>query len=144
MNGDDPFDLARFVAAQEPVYSRVLAELTRGRKETHWIWFIFPQLKGLGRSSTAERFGIGSRKEALAYVGNELLRSRLMACTRLVLEHKDARIESIFPCPDDLKFHSSMTLFGEIAPSEPAFGAALKTFFHDEKDRATLTLLTRA
>lgn len=141
MTGIDPFDLARFVSAQEPVYARVLAELRRGQKETHWIWFIFPQLKGLGRSATAEHFGIVSREEALAYIGHDLLRGRLIECTSLVLKHAGTRIEHIFPYPDHLKVHSSMTLFADVAPAERVLAKTLDVFFDGKKDEKTRRLL---
>src|SRR5690242_5552403 len=105
------FDLERFVEAQAPVYAEVVRELARGRKESHWMWFIFPQVAGLGFSPTAQRFAIGSRQEAKAYLAHPLLGSRLAECTGLVLAVQGRTIHQILGAPDDLKFRSSMTLF---------------------------------
>jgi len=135
------FDLERFVQAQDPVYPAVLAELGAGRKRTHWMWFVFPQLAGLGRSSTAQRYAIASLAEARAYLAHPVLGPRLRACAQLALRHGDRAPDAIFPYPDDLKFHSSMTLFAVADPDEPAFAACLDRFFAGVRDAATLDLL---
>jgi uncharacterized protein (DUF1810 family) len=126
----DPFDLPRFLDAQSPVYPRVLDELRRGRKQNHWIWFIFPELAGLGHSVRAQRFGISSREEAIAYLQHDVLRSRLKECTALVNAVEGRTILEILGSPDDLKFHSSMTLFGAVSP-DPEFAAAISKFYGD-------------
>src|SRR6188472_207148 len=108
---DDPYDLQRFVDAQNPVYHRVCSELRDGRKRTHWLWFVFPQLAGLGSSQPARKFAISSLAEATAYLAHPILGPRLVECTVLVNELEDRSIEQIFGYPDDLKFRSSMTLF---------------------------------
>jgi uncharacterized protein (DUF1810 family) len=134
-------DLARFVAAQDAVWGDVVAELTAGRKRSHWMWFVFPQLKGLGRSGTAIHYGIADRAEALAYFAHELLGPRLVACTRLVLTHPERDVHAIFGSPDDLKLRSCMTLFRAVAPDESAFDDVLRMFHRGEPDPATLALL---
>jgi uncharacterized protein (DUF1810 family) len=139
----DPFDLLRFVRAQERVYADAVAELAAGCKKTHWMWFVFPQLRGLGRSATALKYGIGSGEEALAFLDHALLGSRLVECTRIVGRHAPRRVDTIFPYPDTLKFRSSMTLFAAVRPEEQLFGQMLDTFFDGERDSATLTLLAR-
>jgi uncharacterized protein (DUF1810 family) len=135
---DDRFDLARFVKAQEGVYTRVVTELRAGRKESHWMWFIFPQIKGLGTSAMAERFAISGRDEAAAYLAHPLLGPRLHECTKLVIAAPDGSIESILGYPDDLKFRSSMTLFANVTPDNEVFLKALQKYFRGEKDQATL------
>ena len=122
----DPFGLARFVDAQRPVYETVVAELRAGRKRTHWMWFIFPQLAGLGRSATARRYAITSRDEATAYLAHPVLGPRLRECSALVAGIEGRSIAEIFGYPDDLKFRSSMTLFAQAAPGEPIFAACLQ------------------
>jgi uncharacterized protein (DUF1810 family) len=136
----DPFDLARFVDAQAPVYRQVVAELSRGRKQSHWMWFIFPQLAGLGSSAMAQRFAIASRAEAIAYLKHDILGPRLLECTRLVNAVEGKTIREILGSPDDLKFRSSMTLFAA-ASSAPEFAAALKKYYGGEADPRTLELL---
>jgi uncharacterized protein (DUF1810 family) len=133
-------DLQRFVDAQEPVYRRVCAELAAGAKTSHWMWFVFPQLKGLGRSAIAEHFGIASREEALAYLQHPLLGPRLRQCTRLVLQVEGRTLSQIFGSPDDLKFRSSMTLFAAVAPEESVFRRALEKYC-DGDDPRTIELL---
>ena len=137
----DPFDLQRFVMAQEGVYEQVCAELRGGRKEGHWIWFIFPQMRGLGSSAMANAFGIASRAEAAAYLEHAVLGARLRECTRLVNLVEGRSIERIFGYPDDLKFRSSMTLFGMVDSGESLFQSALERFFAGEGDSATLRLI---
>ncbi|MGA9088566.1 MAG: DUF1810 domain-containing protein [Bradyrhizobium sp.] len=139
---DDPFDLQRFVDAQAPVYPRVLAELRHGRKQSHWMWFIFPQLAGLGRSPMARRFAISSREEAAAYLGHGILGPRLRECTALVNAVEGRTILQILGSPDDLKFGSSMTLFAAVS-AEPEFAAAIAKFYGGAPDRKTLELLER-
>jgi len=139
----DPHDLQRFVAAQRPVYAQVRDELARGRKQSHWIWFVFPQLKELGRSATAQRFGIASRAEAAAYLAHPLLGARLVECTELMLAVVGKSALEVLGPPDDLKFRSSMTLFAALAPPASCFAAALDRYFDGAPDPATLTLLDR-
>jgi len=130
----------RFLDAQEPVFSSVIAELGAGRKRTHWMWFIFPQIIGLGRSSTANHYAIRSLTDAGHYLKHPILGPRLVQCTELVLQHTQTRIGDIFGFPDDLKFHSSMTLFAKVAPEQPCFQRALSAFFNDQFDERTLAL----
>lgn len=137
----DPFDLQRFVAAQDPVYDTVIAELRAGRKRTHWIWFIFPQLRGLGRSPTAQHYGIASREEAVAYLAHDVLGPRLRECTRLVLAIEGRSIGEAFGSPDDLKLRSSMTLFARCADDNADFLAVLDKFYGGEPDPATVSRL---
>ncbi len=140
-DADDPFDLQRFVDAQTPVYDRVLLELREGRKRAHWMWFIFPQIAGLGSSPMAQRYAIASRAEAAAYLAHPVLGSRLRECTRLVAATEGRSIHDILGSPDDMKFYSSMTLFAEAAPADAAFRAALDKYFGGEPDPATLARL---
>ena len=138
---DDPFDLQRFVAAQDPLLPQVRAELAAGDKRSHWMWFVFPQLKALGRSATALHYGLASREEALAYWRHPQLGPRLRECTALVLAVPASRsAHDVFHSPDDLKFRSCMTLFAQVAPEEPLFAQALQRFF-DGPDPRTLALL---
>ena len=134
-------DLERFVAAQDAVYEAVRAELSAGRKASHWMWFVFPQLRGLGRSATALHYGLASREEALAYWRHPVLGLRLKECCELVLATQGRTAHEIFGSPDDLKFRSCMTLFAEVAPDEPVFRRALARFFDAEPDPRTLALL---
>ena len=136
----DPFDLQRFVDAQAPVYPRVLSELRQGRKQSHWMWFIFPQLAGLGHSAMAQLYALSSREEALAYLGHAVLGPRLRECTALVNAVEGRTIHDILGSPDDLKFHSSMTLFAAVSP-EPEFAKAIAKFYGGTPDRKTLELL---
>jgi uncharacterized protein (DUF1810 family) len=137
----DPFKLERFVTAQDEIFPQVLAELSAGEKRSHWIWFIFPQMKGLGRSLLATYYGIGSLKEAVAYTRHPLLGPRLVQCTQLVNHVEGRTLYEIFGSPDDMKFHSSMTLFARAAPENPVFQEALKKYFNGKPDALTLTLL---
>jgi uncharacterized protein (DUF1810 family) len=136
----DPFDLQRFLDAQAPVYARVLAELRRGQKQSHWMWFIFPQLAGLGHSAMARRFAIASREEAVAYLGHAVLGARLKECTALVKAIEGRTAREILGSPDDMKFQSSMTLFSAAA-SDPEFSAAIAKFYGGRPDQRTLDLL---
>jgi uncharacterized protein (DUF1810 family) len=133
--------LADFVAAQDVVYDQVLSELKAGRKRTHWIWFIFPQMIGLGFSAMSQRFGIASKPEAKEYLKHDVLGPRLRECTQLLLDLPGRNIDDILGYPDDLKFRSSMTLFAVVAPEETIFEEALKKFFGGERDAATIKLL---
>ena len=135
------FDLERFVAAQVPVYERVRTELAAGAKASHWMWFIFPQLRGRGRSAMAEHFGLAGRAEAKAYLAHPLLGARLRDCTRLVLDVSTKTALEIFGAPDDLKFHSSMTLFATVAPEEELFSRALDRYFGGKRDSSTEGML---
>jgi len=119
---DDPHDLHRFVDAQESVIDQVKEELRNGQKETHWMWFVFPQAEGLGSSTTAQKYAISSRTEAEAYLTHPVLGSRLRECTELVLSIEGRTATQIFGSPDDLKFRSSMTLFDAVADEPPRFG----------------------
>jgi uncharacterized protein (DUF1810 family) len=138
----DTFDLKRFVDAQAQVYPRVVAELRQGRKQSHWMWFIFPQLAGLGHSEMAQRYAIRSRDEAMAYLGHAVLGKRLSECTVLVNAVEGRTIREILGSPDDLKFRSSMTLFAAVS-SNPEFAAAIGKFYGGTPDRTTLNLLGR-
>jgi uncharacterized protein (DUF1810 family) len=137
----DPFNLDRFIEAQEPIYPRVVEELRRGCKTSHWMWFIFPQLKGLGRSSIAERYGITSVAEAQAYLQHPTLGARLIECTSLVNGIVGRSAAEIFGGIDRIKFRSSMTLFAEAAAGDHAFQEALSKYFQGEPDRLTLEML---
>jgi uncharacterized protein (DUF1810 family) len=138
---EDPYDLQRFVTAQNPVYEQVCSELRKGRKESHWIWFIFPQLRGLGYSSVAKAFGIGSREEAEAYLQHPVVGPRLRECTGLVNLVEGRSVNQIFGYPDDLKFRSSMTLFASVGPEDQIFKDALQKYFGGIPDHLTLERL---
>jgi uncharacterized protein (DUF1810 family) len=133
----------RFLAAQEPLYAHVLEELRAGDKKTHWMWFIFPQLKALGRSSTALFYGLNDLADARMYFGHSVLGARLKECTALVLQHHDKSALEILHHPDNLKFRSCMTLFQLAAPQEPLFAEALKVFFKGDADDMTIQLVNR-
>ena len=139
----DPFNLQRFVEAQSTAFERARAELLAGRKVTHWMWFVFPQLEGLGRSEMARRYAISSLAEARAYLEHPILGPRLVECTRIVnrLDGKSAR--EVFGAPDDLKFRSSLTLFARVASGEPVFDQALAKYFDSVSDPMTLERLGR-
>ena len=130
-----------FVEAQNPVIETVLEELRAGGKRTHWMWFVFPQHVGLGRSGMAKRFGLGSIEDTRAYLTDPILGGRLVACTETVLAHRTKSALSIFGTPDDLKFRSCMTLFAIAAPQQPIFQSALDEFFACEPDPLTVALL---
>jgi uncharacterized protein (DUF1810 family) len=138
MKPNDPYDLQRFVEAQNRWYDRVCAELSQGQKQSHWMWFIFPQLKGLGHSAIANRYAISSLQEAEAYLAHSLLGQRLTHCTRLVLLVEGRSIEQIFEDPDDLKFRSCMTLFAQVTSETRIFDEALKKYFAGKPDPLTL------
>lgn len=137
----DPFDLDRFLNAQSGVYPQVLAELRAGQKRSHWIWFIFPQVKGLGQSSHSQFYGIGSLAEAQAYLGHPVLGPRLEECTILVTQVQKKPIEQILGYPDDLKFRSSMTLFSRAATDPKIYNDALDKYFAGRPDQLTLEIL---
>ena len=131
----------RFLEAQSRVYDQVVEELTSGRKSSHWMWFIFPQVRGLGHSAMAQRFAIASLDQARRFANHFVLGQRLRQCTRLVLHFQGREISDIFRFPDDLKFRSSMTLFAITAPEEPLFNSALKKYFDGQRDLRTLGIL---
>ena len=137
------FDLDRFVTAQDPIYSRVAEELRGGRKQSHWMWFVFPQIAGLGHSEMAWRYAIASLDEARAYLAHPALGARLRECTALALETKAKSADEIFGHPDDLKFHSCMTLFAHAAreDTETEFRKALDRFFDGKEDELTVQRL---
>jgi uncharacterized protein (DUF1810 family) len=140
-SADDPHNLRRFVDAQQAEFEQVCAELRAGHKRSHWIWFIFPQMKGLGHSETANYYGIASRQEAEAYLAHPVLGSRLRECTRLVSAIEGRSIDQILGYPDDLKFRSSMTLFASVAADNQLFRDALQKYFAGKPDHLTLDLL---
>ena len=140
---DDPFDLERFVAAQQGDYDQAFAELRRGRKDSHWMWYIFPQIEGLGRSPMARLYAIRSAEEARAYLAHPLLGPRLEECTRALLAHAGADAEAMMGGIDALKLRSSMTLFAELSGLTSPYAACLRAFFEGERDRATLEVLAR-
>ncbi|MGZ4526406.1 MAG: DUF1810 domain-containing protein [Mycobacterium sp.] len=137
----DPFDLERFVDAQAPVYRNVVEELRSGRKRGHWMWFVFPQLRGLGGSPTAVHYGIASLEEARAYLRHELLGRRLRECAQLVNEVLGRSVGEIFGSPDDLKLRSSMTLFARATDDNEEFLALLDKYYDGQQDQLTLTRL---
>jgi uncharacterized protein (DUF1810 family) len=141
MTMDDPYDLQRFVDAQAPVIDRVREELAQGRKRSHWMWFIFPQIAGLGFSAMAQRYAIASLDGAKAYLEHPILGARLEDCTRLVLAVTGRSVTEIFGSPDDMKFRSSMTLFSQAAPDKAIFAEALRKYFDGEPDPETLKRL---
>jgi uncharacterized protein (DUF1810 family) len=140
---NDPFDLDRFLAAQASVYEQVLGELASGVKRGHWIWFIFPQLKGLGSSAMAHTYGLGSLDEARAYLAHATLAARLEQCTTLVIQSHALSLRDLFGSPDDLKFRSSMTLFAHASPADSLYHAALNRWCDGLEDPRTASLLHR-
>lgn len=143
VNPDDPFDLSRFLSAQDGVYERALAELRSGEKRTHWMWYIFPQIDGLGHTPTAKRYSIKSMEEARQYLAHPVLGKRLLECTEAVIALRGGSVSEIFGYPDDLKFKSSMTLFEQAAGPDSAFSIALDRYCHGERDATTLCLLEK-
>jgi uncharacterized protein (DUF1810 family) len=137
----DPYDLQRFVDAQQPVYARVIEELRKGRKTSHWMWFVFPQLQGLGYSAMAQKYAITSLDEARAYLDHPTLGARLNECTQLVLDVKSKRIGEILGPPDDLKFRSCLSLFARASDDPALFNEALAQFFEGVPDARTEELL---
>ncbi len=138
---DDPYALHRFVDAQDSVYDQVCSELRQGHKRSHWIWFIFPQIEGLGLSPTSRAFAISSLEEAAAYCRHPILGPRLLQCTELVNEISGRQIQQILAPPDDLKFGSSMTLFAYATTDNQVFEAALQKYFSGQYDQLTLDRL---
>lgn len=138
---EDAYNLQRFVAAQEPIYHRVVAELRGGRKHTHWMWFIFPQIAGLGYSETSRRFAISSIDEAKAYLNHPVLGARIKECTGIVNRLDGHTAYEIFGDPDRMKFHSCMTLFSRATDGQSAFQAALVKYFDGQEDTATVSRL---
>ena len=137
---ENNYNLTRFIEAQNRDYDIALAEIRAGKKVSHWMWYIFPQLKGLGRSSTSEYYGLSGIKEAQAYLSDPILKARLIEITDAVIAHKDKSAEEIFGGIDAIKLRSCMTLFSIAAPDIPVFEAVLEQFFHGVPDRNTLRL----
>lgn len=138
---EDPFALSRFTSAQKDIYEQVLSELRNGRKRTHWMWYIFPQIDGLGTSATTKRYAIKSREEARQYLKHPVLGLRLRECAEAVLATEGRSVAEIFGYPDDQKLQSSMTLFASVADPGSVFARVLDTYFHGEQDVRTLYLL---
>jgi uncharacterized protein (DUF1810 family) len=141
---DDPYDLGRFVEAQEGAYARALAELRSGRKRSHWIWYVFPQLDGLGYSPMSKRFSIKSLAEAQAYLRHPVLGPRLLECFQAVLGAGGRSALELMGSPDDMKLRSCATLFERVAPAIAVFGQLIDKYFQGERDAATLRLLADA
>ena len=137
----EPYGLERFIEAQDGLHAQALDELRAGRKASHWMWFVFPQLAGLGSSPMAQRYAIGSLGEARAYLDHPVLGQRLVDCAKAVLSHPDRTAREIMGSPDDVKLRSSMTLFALADDSEPVFQQVLDTFFAGERDPRTVQLL---
>jgi uncharacterized protein (DUF1810 family) len=137
----DPFDLDRFVRAQKADYDRALAEVRGGRKRTHWMWYVFPQLDGLGYSATAKRYGIKGRDEAEAYLRHPVLGPRLVACVEAALLVEGRTAHQIFGDPDDMKLKSCATLFAAVSPPGSVFDQLLAKYYGGERDGQTLRLL---
>lgn len=143
ISADDPFQLNRFIIAQEKIYDVVLEELREGQKQSHWMWYIFPQIDGLAQSATSKYYAIKSVEEARQYLDHPVLGKRLVECTELVLAVKGRSVSQIFGYPDDMKFKSCMTLFAHAAPSHSVFMQALDTHFNGEQDAKTLQILKK-
>jgi uncharacterized protein (DUF1810 family) len=141
LHKSDPYNLQRFVDAQHPVFAQVTSELREGEKQSHWMWFIFPQIQGLGSSPLARKYAISSLEEAKAYLDHSLLGPRLKECVQLVLAVDGRTVGQIFGTPDDLKLRSSLTLFSRADPDNPLFQQALQKYFGGEADSATLAKL---
>ena len=139
---DNGYNLQRFVDAQEGIYATALGELRAGHKRTHWMWFIFPQIEGLGSSEMARRYAIRSADEAAAYLAHPVLGRRLRECSAAVLMHEELGVDEIFGHPDDMKFRSCMTLFADVAPDEALFQDCLDRFFDGMPDAATIEKLS--
>jgi uncharacterized protein (DUF1810 family) len=135
-------NLERFITAQAPVYAQALAELRAGQKQSHWMWFVFPQMMGLGQSSASRAYGIQSLNEARSYLAHPVLGTRLRECCQAVMNVRGKSAHDIFGTPDDVKFRSSLTMFTEAAPQELMFFNLLEKYFDGEPDEATLELLT--
>lgn len=137
----DPFELSRFIAAQEPIYAQALAEVRSGRKTSHWMWFVFPQIVGLGSSAMAQRYAISGADEARTYLAHPMLGHRLSECAEALLGVEGRSAFEIFGSPDDMKLKSSMTLFAEVSAPDSAFGKVLDRYYEGQKDPRTLELL---
>ncbi len=133
--------LDRFTVAQQKIYDQALAEVRRGRKTSHWMWFIFPQLKGLGNSDNAKFYGIADLAEATAYLHHPILGPRLIEISNALLTLPTGNAEAVMGSPDDLKLHSSMTLFAHVRPTDPGFSQVLEKYFHGKEDPRTIALL---
>jgi len=144
MSKADPFDLQRFIDAQAPVVDQVMQELRAGAKRSHWMWFVFPQLQGLGHSAMAKRYAITGAAEAEAYLQHEVLGQRLEECVTTLLQHTGKSVLQILGHPDDLKLRSSLTLFASLRPGESVFQQALDQFFEGEPDARSVALLLDA
>jgi uncharacterized protein (DUF1810 family) len=140
---DDPYDLSRFVQAQERIYDRVLAELKSGQKRSHWMWFIFPQIDGLGHSATTKHYSIKNVEEARQYLEHPVIGKRLLECSETVLAVEGRSVSEIFGYPDDLKLRSSMTLFASVAESGSVFERVLEKYFQGQGDPSTLQILKK-
>jgi uncharacterized protein (DUF1810 family) len=136
------FDLDRFVLAQDANYAAAVGELKAGRKRSHWMWYVFPQIAGLGRSEMARRYAISGLTEARAYLAHPVLGPRLRHCTQIVAHHDGLSAHEIFGSPDDLKFRSCLTLFAQAAPEETVFAAALHKYFGGKADPQTVEILS--
>jgi uncharacterized protein (DUF1810 family) len=134
----DPYNLERFVSAQQAIYPQVVSELRAGYKTSHWMWFVFPQIRGLGRSPISLEYAISSREEAAAYLQHPILGPRLKECTQLVLDVENRSVDKIFGSPDDMKFRSSMTLFAQVSADDDIFIRALQQYFGGAPDQLTL------
>jgi len=143
INASDTFDLSRFTSAQESIYDSVLAELRNGRKRTHWMWYIFPQIDGLGRSTTSKHYAIKSLEEARQYLNHPVLGKRLLECAEAVFTIEGRSISEIFGYPDNLKLKSSMTLFACVAAPYSVFARILDKYFNGEQDALTFQLLEK-
>ncbi len=141
VSDNDPFDLNRFVDAQKSVYETALSELRRGRKTSHWMWFIFPQVAGLGQSAMSQRYAIADLEEATAYLAHPVLGARLRACAEVVLTVEGRSASAIFGSPDDMKLQSSMTLFARADGNGSVFGKVLEKYYGRETDEKTIALL---
>jgi len=142
MAGDVDYDLHRFIEAQNGIYEQALAELKTGRKRSHWMWFIFPQIAGLGTSSMAEKYAIRSAEEASAYLSDPILGSRLLRCVEAVLDINDRSAHDIMGAPDDLKLRSSMTLFAAVSDHGSPFHKAIERFYDGKFDERTISILS--
>jgi uncharacterized protein (DUF1810 family) len=138
---NDPFDLNRFLSAQKEVYDRALAELRGGRKRSHWMWYLFPQIEGLGHSPTTRLYSIKSLDEARQYLAHPILGKRLIECTEAVLAVRGLSAEDIFGHPDDWKLQSSMTLFELVSGPDAVFSRVLERYFQDRRDPRTLEIV---
>jgi uncharacterized protein (DUF1810 family) len=141
MSSDNALD--RFVDAQQPIYSQVLQELRNGKKTTHWMWFIFPQIEGLGNSSTAIYYSIKSIKEAKNYLAHPILGKRLLECANILLNIENKSADEIFGYPDNMKLRSSITLFNFVAPEQNVFADVLQEYFAGELDERTISILQK-